>query len=241
MLPTLLHVHYFYAMDNSQQNADKLAAALAAVDLVQDGQMVGLGTGSTAAFAIKALGERVQNGLQITATSSSVQSEQLARSLHIPVVSLGELSEIDISIDGADEFTTSLTLIKGGGGALFREKIMASMSKFSIIITDTSKKVELLGAFKLPVEVVPLAFPYVSKQLGQMGGIPNLRKSDGKTFITDNGNYILDTNFGLIAEPEQLSAALNQIDGLYAHGLFIGLASQIIMSDHGKLIVFEGK
>jgi ribose 5-phosphate isomerase A len=227
------------AIDQNKQNAEKLEAALTAVKFVKNNDVVGLGTGSTAAFAIKELAKRMQSGLKITAVASSKGTEDLAISLGIPMLDMGKLSSIDISIDGADEFTTALNLIKGGGGALFREKIMASLSKNSIIITDASKKVDLLGAFKVPVEIMPLALQYVLDQIGLLNGKGVLREKDHKIFITDNGNYIVDVDFGLINEPEKLAEDLNQIDGLLAHGIFVGLASKIIMSDGGEIVVFD--
>jgi len=223
----------------SNQDAEKLAAAKAAVKFVKTGDVVGLGTGSTATFAIKELGQMVQRGLSIKATSSSIQTEVLAKSFGINMISLGTLSSIDISIDGADEFTASLDLIKGGGGALFREKVMASLSKKRIIVTDASKKVEKLGKFTVPVEVVPLAYQYVFDQVKALGGrgIQRLRKE--QRYLTDNGNFIIDADFGLIEKPAVLAEKLNQIEGLFAHGLFINLTSMIIMSKGGEIIIYE--
>jgi len=223
----------------SNQDAEKLAAAKAAVKFVKTGDVVGLGTGSTATFAIKELGQMVQRGLSIKATSSSIQTEVLAKSFGINMISLGTLSSIDISIDGADEFTASLDLIKGGGGALFREKVMASLSRKRIIVTDASKKVEKLGKFTVPIEVVPLAYQYVFDQVKALGGrgIQRLRKE--QPYLTDNGNFIIDADFGLIEKPAVLAEKLNQIEGLFAHGLFINLTSMIIMSKGGEIIIYE--
>ena len=221
------------------QDAEKLAAALAAVKFVKDGDVVGLGTGSTTTFAIKELGKRVKEGLKIKAAASSIRTAELAKSLGIEILDLGRLSKIDISIDGADEFTESLDLIKGGGGALFREKIVASLSKNAIIITDASKKVKKLGAFTVPIEVIPLAYQYVSDQINELGGKGMLRSVANGTFITDNGNLIIDADFGLIDDPAKLSANLNQINGLLAHGLFINITSKVIMSEGTDTIIFE--
>ncbi len=225
--------------DKNQQDAEKLAAAKAAVKLVKDGDVVGLGTGSTTTFAIIELGKRVKEGLQIRAAASSIRTEKLAKSLGIEILDLGHLSQIDISIDGADEFTASLDLIKGGGGALFREKIIASLSKNAIIITDASKKVKKLGAFTVPVEVIPLAYQYVFDQINNLGGNGILRTGENQTFITDNGNLIIDADFGLIDNPAKLASDLNQINGLLAHGLFINLTSKVMMSDGTDIIIFE--
>ncbi|MCZ4245521.1 ribose-5-phosphate isomerase RpiA [Pedobacter punctiformis] len=227
--------------DQNQQDAEKLLAAKEAIKFVKDGDVVGLGTGTTTTFAIKELGKKVAAGLKITAASSSVRSEELAKSLGIQILDLGTLSSIDISIDGADEFTDTLNLIKGGGGALFREKIIASLSKNSIIITDASKQVEKLGAFTVPVEVFPLALRYVADQLIKLGGKGILRKKEGEVLITDNGNYIIDADFGLIDDPEKLATDLNQITGLLAHGLFIGLTSKVIMAKGSEIVSFDKK
>ncbi|MET0573669.1 MAG: ribose-5-phosphate isomerase RpiA [Pedobacter agri] len=226
-------------METTHQDAEKLAAAKAAVKFVKDGDIVGLGTGSTATFAIQELGIMVKNGLKIKAAASSIHTEKLAQSLGIEILPLGELSSIDISIDGADEFTESLDLIKGGGGALFREKIMASLSKNSIIVTDASKKVKKLGAFKVPVEVVPQAYQYVFNQILILGGKAVQRIKDNEVFITDNGNFIIDADFGLIDDPAKLASALNQVDGLLAHGIFINLTSKVMMSTGDQIMVFE--
>lgn len=217
---------------------EKKSVALAAVQLVKNSDVVGLGTGSTAYYAIAELGQRVKEGLQIKAVASSIKTEEQALALGIPLLPLGEVSELDISIDGADEFTTGLQLIKGGGGALFREKIMASLSKNRVIITDSSKKVEKLGAFKVPVEIVPTACQYVLGQLHKIGGHAVLRRLNHELFISDNQNYIADVDFGLIDDPITLSICLNQIDGILAHGLFVNLTTQVIMSERGKLVAF---
>jgi len=226
-------------IDKTQQDAEKLAAALAAIKFVKEGDIVGLGTGSTTTFAIKELGKRVKDGLKITAAASSIRTEELAKSLGIEILDLGTLSQIDISIDGADEFTETLNLIKGGGGALFREKIIASLSKNAIIITDASKKVKKLGAFTVPVEVIPLAYQYVSDQINKLGGEVILRSVGGKSYTTDNGNLIIDADFGLIDDPGKLSSDLNQVNGLLAHGLFVNITSKVIMSEGTDIIIFE--
>lgn len=227
------------AIDKTQQNTEKLSAAVEAVKLIKDGDVVGLGTGTTATFAIQELAKRIKSGLKITAAASSIKTEELAIAAGIPILPLEHLSTIDISIDGADEFTESLDLIKGGGGALFREKIIASLSKNAIIITDSSKKVSLLGAFTVPIEVIPLAFQYVFNNIEELGGKAKIRFKKAEKFITDNGNYIIDADFGLIKEPAQLSEQLNQIDGLLAHGLFIGLTKKVIMAKGSQVVVYQ--
>ncbi|MET0573035.1 MAG: ribose-5-phosphate isomerase RpiA, partial [Pedobacter agri] len=201
--------------------------------------IVGLGTGSTATIAIEQLGKKVKEGLKIKAVASSIRTEQLARSFGIEILDPGSLSAIDISIDGADEFTESLDLIKGGGGALFREKIMATLSKNTIIVTDASKKVKKLGAFTVPVEVIPLAYQYVYNEISKLGGKGVLRKAESKQYVTDNGNYIIDADFGLIENPAELNSTLNQINGVLTSGLFVGLTSKVIMSQGTDIIIFE--
>jgi len=227
------------AIDKSKQDAEKLAAAKEAVKFVRNHDVVGLGTGSTATFAIRELAERIKDGLEIKAAASSIKTEELATSFGIPILPLETLGTIDISIDGADEFTETLNLIKGGGGALFREKIIASLSKNAIIITDSSKKVNLLGAFTVPIEVIPLAYQYVFNKIEELGGKATLRVKESQKFITDNGNYIIDADFGLINEPAQLASQLNQIDGILAHGLFINLTAKIIMAKGDHIFTFQ--
>ena len=226
-------------IDQNHQNAEKLAAAKAAVKLVKNGDIVGLGTGTTATFAIKELGKLVAEGLNIKAVASSIRTEELAKALGIEVLNLGEISSVDISIDGADEFTEGLDLIKGGGGALFREKIVASMSKNAIIVTDASKRVKKLGSFTVPIEVIPLAYQYVFDQLTKLDGKGKKRVTGDEDYFTDNGNLIIDADFGLIDNPKALSNALNKIDGLLAHGLFIDLTTQVIMSERSEIIIFK--
>lgn len=213
----------------------KLAVAKAAVAQVKNNDVVGLGTGSTATLAIKELAKLITNDFTITGVASSEATKALAISLGIKMVELGTIKSIDISIDGADEFTKELNLIKGGGGALFREKIVASLSKKTIIITDGSKLVDQLGAFKVPVEVNPNAEAYVAKELEKLKGKPVKRMIAGKAFITDNQNYIYDTDFGLIENPQELDVELNQIVGIVAHGLFVKLTDVVLMAE-GDLI-----
>jgi len=206
--------------------AEKEAAGRAAAALVRDGDVVGLGTGSTAYFTVLALGERVKTGLKITGIPTSVQTADLARAAGIPLTTLDEHPEIDITIDGADELDAHLRLIKGGGGALLREKVVASASKKMVVVADSAKVVSVLGRFPLPVEVIAFARSVVENKIAALGGSPKLRtKPDGSPFVTDNGNPILDCNFERIADPPALARALSSIPGIVEHGLFIGLAS----------------
>jgi len=210
-------------MGNSQE---KEAVGRAAAKLVRDGDVVGLGTGSTAYFAVIALGERVKAGLKIIGIPTSVQTGDLARQLGIPLTTLDERPQIDITIDGADEVDPKLNLIKGGGGALLREKVVASASKKMVVVADSSKVVPALGKFPLPVEIISFARTVVENKIAALGASPKLRaKADGSPFITDNGNQILDCSFGKIADPAALALALSNIPGIVEHGLFIGLAT----------------
>lgn len=226
-------------MTNSEN--EKELAAKEAVKLVGNNQVVGLGTGSTAYYVIQEIGRLVKEGLQIRAIPTSDKTRVLAEQLNIPIIDINTVSSIDITIDGADEFTEGLQLIKGGGGALLREKIVASITKQEIIIADSSKLVKQLGKFKVPVEVIPFAASHVQSQLQQLHGTAQIRMVDGKPFITDEGNYIMDTDFGLIADPVTLADAIKSISGVVDHGLFINLASKVIMGKNGGTVVFEGK
>ncbi len=205
---------------------EKEAAGRAAADFVRDGDIVGLGTGSTAYFAVVALGERVQAGLKIVGIPTSVRTGDLARALGIPLTTLDEQPEIDITVDGADEVDPHLNLIKGGGGALLREKVVASASKKMIIVADSGKIVPALGEFPLPVEIISFARTVVEKKIVSLGASSKLRtKPDGGPYLTDNGNQILDCSFGKIGDPAALALALSTTAGIVEHGLFIGLAS----------------
>jgi ribose 5-phosphate isomerase A len=209
----------------NQNSQEKEAAGRAAAELVRDGDIVGLGTGSTAYFAVVALGERVKAGLKITGIPTSVQTADLARMLGIPLTTLDEHPEIDITIDGADEVDPNLNLIKGGGGALLREKVVASVTKKMVVVADSGKIVAVLGKFPLPVEVISFARSVVEKKIVAFGTTPKLRtKPDGSPYVTDNGNQILDCSFGKIADPAALARDLNGTPGVVEHGLFIGLA-----------------
>jgi ribose 5-phosphate isomerase A len=226
-------------MSTDYQNKEKLAVAKAAVSFVKNKDVVGLGTGSTTFLAIKELAKLMNNGLSIIGVPSSEATKELAISLGIPLLDLGKVHSIDISIDGADEFTEHLELIKGGGGALFREKIVASLSKNRIVITDSSKKVEKLGAFKVPVEVIPSAYQYVINEIDKLNGFCNLRIKDNKIFISDNLNYIVDVDFGLIDNPKKLAVELNQLDGILAHGIFVELTNTILMAKDEEVVIFS--
>ena len=204
---------------------EKELAGRAAARLVRDGDVVGLGTGSTAYFGVVAIGERVRAGLKIVGIPTSDATADLARKLGIPLSTLDEHQTIDITIDGADEIDPSLNLIKGGGGALLREKIIATASKKMVVVADSTKIVRVLGKFPLPVEIIPFAQAILEKKIGALGAACKLRmKADGQPFVTDEGHRILDCSFGKITDPAALARVLNEMPGVVEHGLFIGLA-----------------
>lgn len=220
---------------SSSIRKEKQNAAREAVKLIKDGQVVGLGTGSTAVLAVQEIGELVRKGLRIKGVPTSDSTAALARELSIPLIDINSADHIDITIDGADEFTKELHLIKGGGGALLREKIVAAKTRQEVIIADSSKYVEKLGKFKLPVEVIPFAASYVLKEILKLGGEGAVR---GEPFITDEGNYIIDVDFKRIEDPVSLSDQLKSIVGVVEHGLFIGLAERVLMGEGDSVKVF---
>jgi ribose 5-phosphate isomerase A len=214
------------------QDRLKMQAGVAAADLVQDGQIVGLGTGSTTEWAIRRLGERVaRDRLDILGIPTSERSERLANDLKIPLTTLEEHSLIDITIDGADEVDPALDLVKGGGGALTREKIIAAASEREVIVVDEGKLVEILGkAFALPVEVVPMAVPTVRAELATLGAEIIRRTTHTGPVKTDNGMAILDCRFPSgIRDKHRIEREINMIPGVLENGLFLGLASEVLV------------
>lgn len=213
---------------------EKTPAARAAVALVESGMVVGLGTGSTAMIAIQMLGERVKEGLEIKGIPTSANTAKLAKEVGIPLTTLEHEPTIDIDIDGADEVDPSLYLIKGGGGALLHEKIVASASKKVVIIVDSSKLVRCLGKFRLPIEIVPFSYGLVKKRITKLKASSELRKhANGQIFRTDEGNWILDCDFGFIDDPPALAKKLSTIPGIVEHGLFIDLVDVVLVGEDG--------
>lgn len=224
----------------------KRAAALKALDLIQPGQIVGLGTGSTAAHFVRALGEKVRAGLTITGVPTSAAAEALAVEAGIPLAGVDDVPHIDITIDGADEADRAFRLIKGGGAAHLREKIVAAASRRMIAIMDDSKLVDGLGAFPLPVEIVPFAHRTTMRHIaaaavasGCGGNFIRLRGGDAHPLITDNGNLVADLDCQSIPDPEALAAALSAIPGVVEHGLFIGLCSGLIVGTEAGVEIVE--
>jgi ribose 5-phosphate isomerase A len=217
------------------QDEAKGLVAKRAVEVVEDGMAVGLGTGTTATLFIRELGERVRSGLKIRCVASSDASEKLGLSLGMDVVTLEELPELDIYIDGADEVGPGLALIKGGGGAMLREKIITSAAKQFLVVVDSTKLVEHLGKFPLPVEVIKMALPVVRPKFEALGLHPKLRpaKSGGGPYLTDEDNYILDCACGRIDDPEELAAEIRSIVGVVEHGLFLGMATLALVAGEG--------
>lgn len=217
----------------------KRAAAARAAEFVEPGMALGLGTGSTAEHFVRELGKRVEKGLKVRATSTSERTEALARDVGIPVMPLDQLGAPDITVDGADEVDGELRLIKGGGGALLREKIVAAASKTMIVIADGSKRVETLGSFPLPVEIVSFSPQTIMRAIaeavarnGCRGNLTRLRGGEHHPYRTDQGNLIADIDCEFIPHPDELARALSAIPGVVEHGLFIGLCRTLILG-HG--------
>ncbi len=221
-------------------DAEKQAAARASLNYVRDGQIVGLGTGSTANFAIRMLGERVREGMKIRGIPSSIASRDLAAQVGIPLITFDDAQQIDVTIDGADEFDPALNLIKGGGGAMLREKIVAFASKQLVIVTDASKQVPVLGKFPLPVEVIEFAEPLIAKRISDLGAqVIQRQGKDGKPYVTDEGHHILDCHFGKIPDPPALARTLSDMPGIVEHGLFVGMTSVVVMAKSGSVEEFR--
>jgi ribose 5-phosphate isomerase A len=218
---------------------EKALAASHAINFVEDGMILGLGSGSTAELAIKEIGKLVADGLDLYGIASSVATEKLAWKYGIPLLNLDEAERIDLTIDGADEFDPYMQLIKGGGGALLREKILAFNTEVNLIIADSSKEVQRLGAFPLPVEVVPFALSVVVEALEDGGLDPVLREISGDAYITENGNYILDMDISSIGNLMRLEDELKHIPGVVETGLFLDTTDIIIVARGEEVEVIE--
>lgn len=226
--------------------AQKRAAAARAMAFVQPGMRLGLGTGSTARHFIELLGERVRAGLKVSAVPTSEATRLHAEQVGIALTTLDEVPELDLTVDGADEIAPDLSLIKGGGGALLREKIVAAASGRMIVIADESKWVDTLGRFPLPIEIVPFgatvtrrAVEAAAAELGCAGPAPLRQTANGHGFVTDGGHWLIDAQLRRIANPQSLAARLSAIPGVVEHGLFIGLARTAIVAGPTGVRVVE--
>ena len=220
---------------------EKQLSAEAACDFIKDGMIVGLGTGTSAEFAVRKLGSLVREGLSIRGIPTSNRTKKLAEAEGIPLIDFSESMFIDLTIDGADEIDGNLNMIKGGGAALLQEKIVASVSRKEIIVGSKTKMVDHLGSFPLPVEVIPFGWQVVFNQLESLNGNPDLRLNNGQPLLTDQGNYIVDCQFRKISNPKLLENQINMIPGVVENGLFINLCTKIILADGEQLIVKDRK
>ncbi len=216
----------------------KKRVAYEAINYIKDGMVVGLGTGSTMYYAIQSLGERIKEGLNIKGIPTSEKTAEWARSNNIPLTDFSEVNHLDLVIDGADEVDENFQLIKGGGGALLREKIVANATDQFIVIIDESKYVQTLGKFKLPVEVVPFGWEVTAREIEALGCNATLRNDHNGIFLTDNDHYILDCDFKEINNPEKLNQDLISIVGVVETGLFINMTRKVLISysNSGKVI-----
>ena len=226
----------------------KRQAAARAVEQVQDGMKLGLGTGSTAKHFVELLGERVRAGLKVIGVPTSEATRADAERCAVPLTTLDQVDRLDLTVDGADEIDANLELIKGGGGALLREKIVAAASDRMIVIADDTKWVKTLGRFPLPIEVVPFGLKATQNEIekafkscGVAGGMTLRKGKDGHVFVTDGGHWILDAAMGAIPDPQRLALALSPIPGVVEHGLFIGLVQAAILAGSNGIRVVERK
>ncbi len=219
----------------------KQRAGARAVEFIEDGMSVGLGTGSTAYWMVERLGERVREGLRVRCVPTSRRTEEQARSLNIPLVTFEDVQQLDLAIDGADEIGPNLALIKGGGGALLREKLVARAARRFIVIADASKRVEVLGRFPLPVEVVPFAWEVTTLRVAEATDTePVLRRDErGEVYLTDNGNYILDCRCREIRDPESMERELKLLTGVVECGIFVGMADAAVVATDDEVKMIE--
>lgn len=224
------------AKTKPQLESEKKLAAETVARWVPARARIGIGSGTTSGYFIRALGRRIrEEGLEIEGIATSKASEKLARAEGIPLLGPARGLLLDFTVDGADELTPELHLIKGGGGKLFREKVIAHASKFLLVIADSSKAVAVLGATPLPVEVVPFALPWVEDRISSLGATPVRREADGAPYWTDQNNWILDCNFRSIPDPHSLAAQLRSIPGILEHGLFLDLAKLAVIADGNRV------
>lgn len=225
-----------------RDHIDIWPAAVQAADMIEPGMVVGLGTGRAASMFVRALAARVAAGLDVRGVPTSKRTDALARELSIPLVALGDVEQVDIDLDGADEVSPSLDLIKGHGGALLRERIVASFSSSFVVLVGEEKLVSRLGErVAVPVEVVPFGVPVAKRGLEQLGGNVRLRLENDVAFRTDNGNSILDVTFNPIEEPAELERRIDGVPGVVDSGLFIGLADLVLVQTPSSVKRLERK
>jgi len=224
----------------------KRRAAAHALEYVKDGMKLGLGTGSTARHFVELLAAKVYAGLNVVGVPTSEQTLAQAVELGVPIATLDEAGELDLCVDGADEVGPGLALVKGGGGALLREKIVASAAKEMVVIADASKKVEVLGRFPLPIEVVDFGVASICRSLeeairsaGCAGELRTRRDRDGHAFVTDQGHVLLDAHLGRIPDPAALAQAISCVPGVVEHGLFLGLAQRAVLAGPQGIVVLD--
>jgi ribose 5-phosphate isomerase A len=221
---------------------EKQRVAHAALAWVRSGMTMGLGSGTTSGHFIHALGERVRSGaLTIEAVASSRASEAEARAEGIPVTPPRQGLRLDLTVDGADEVTAGLDLIKGHGGAMLRERVLVQASRYFLVIADSTKRVSQLGGMPVPVEVIPFALPWAADRIAEMGGRPDLRMTttlERKPYLTDQQNYILDCHFGHLENPRAVAERLESIAGVVGHGIFLGCTNAALMPEAGEIMVF---
>ncbi len=208
---------------------EKELAGSAVSEFISDGMILGLGTGSTFYYAIKKIGEMVKDGLKIKAVSTSSSTDKLAESLNIPLLTIDDVEKIDLTIDGADEVDPDFNGIKGGGGALLFEKVVAKSSVKNLWVVNAAKMVDKLGVFPLPIEVVPYALGNVFKKLEIKGYNPKIRMKEGEKYLTDSGNHIIDASLGVIEDAYKLEIELNMIPGVVENGLFLDIVDIVIV------------
>jgi ribose 5-phosphate isomerase A len=222
--------------DDPEENAKRAAGRYAVETFVQSGHCIGLGTGTTAYYAIERAGELVAGGAEIRAVGTSLETERLCREFGVPLARFGT-TPIDVAIDGADEIAPDWSLIKGGGGALFREKAIALAATSFVVVGTARKLVATLGAFPLPVEVVPFSSSFVAREIEALGAGVTVRERDGTPYVTDNGNTLLDCHFGTIEDPKRLDDIISRVHGVVTTGLFIGLTSRVVIAEPGGSVV----
>ena len=224
----------------SSQDIQKKAAAERALEFIPNNSVVGLGTGSTVKYLLEGLANRMRQGLRIQGVPTSRGTAQLAKQLRIPILDEEADWKIDVAIDGADQVDAGFNLIKGGGGALLREKIVAKAARRFIVIVDVGKKVTVLGSvFPIPIEIAPFGWPNTLQLVAPLGSRVSLRRRDGSAFVTDNGNYILDLEIQEISQPSELETRLNQIPGVLENGIFTGMTSTLIVGTNQGTDVYE--